>query len=138
MKNGMIKLVTIVSLTTLGLAGSAFAATAQISASDQKLSGSQLTITDANLPSAGFLVIQSSDAKGNMTDQSLGYVALSAGDHKSVKINLSGTFKPKDKVWAVLHQDTTSGKFEYTAGKTNMDPPYMENGKAVAAPITLQ
>jgi hypothetical protein len=70
----------------------------------------------------------------------LGYVALTAGDHKAVKVKLTGEPKRGDKLWAVLHQDTgTKGAFEFgMADNTKVDMPFKVKGKPVQMRFTLQ
>lgn len=122
-------------------ASSSYAApAAHISVSNQKEIGSKVTIADAALPSNGFLAIHASDASGNMVDNALGYVALKAGDHKAVKVNLPTGQKSGEKLWAVLHQDNgAKGKFEFgAAGTGNVDTPFMVGGKPVEMPFTLR
>lgn len=123
-------------------AGLAFAATqpARLTVTNQKVIGSEVSIADAQLPADGFLAIHASDTNGAITDRTLGYVALKAGDHKAVKVRLSSAPKAGEKLWAVLHGDTgTKGTFEFgQTGKTNVDMPLMEGSKAVEMPFTIQ
>jgi hypothetical protein len=122
-------------------AGAAYAAgAAHLSVSNQKLVGDEVTIAEANLPSNGFLAIHSSDAKGNMADRVLGYTELKAGDHQSVKVKLSSSQKPGEKLWAALHGDAgAKGAFEFgTSGKSNVDLPFKVSGKPVEMSFTLQ
>ena len=121
--------------------GSAFAAvTPHVSVMNQKQIGGDVTIAEADIPANGYLAIHASDVKGAMSDQTLGYVALTAGDHKSVKVKLTGSLKPGDKLWATLHDDNgTKGKFEYgMAGKMNVDQPLKVDGKMIEMPFVLQ
>ena len=121
------------ALMTVSFAGYAYAAAASIKVSDQKIFGNEVTVADVNLPKNGFLVIHPSDAKGNLIEKDIGHIALNAGDHKTVKVKLTENHKAGDKLWAMLHEDTgKAGVYEFGAsGKTNVDMPFKENGKAV-------
>ena len=125
--------IPVAALLATAFAGFAYAATASIKVSDQKVTGGEVTIADVNLPKTGFLVIHPSDAKGNLVERDIGHAALTAGDHPSVKVKLSQTPKAGDKLWAMLHEDTgVTGVYEFGApGKANVDMPLKENGKPV-------
>jgi hypothetical protein len=127
------------ALIALSFAGYAHAAGASVKASDQKATADTVTIADADLPQSGFLVIHPSDANGNLIEKDIGHIALSAGDHKSVKVTLTGTYKPGDKLWAMLHEDTgTKGVYQFGApGKANVDMPLKANGKVVEQSFKL-
>jgi hypothetical protein len=114
-------------------AGNAYAAAASVKVSDQKISGNEVKIADVNLPKNGFLVIHPSDAKNNLIEKDIGHIALTAGDHKTVKVKLAGTHKAAHKLWAMLHEDTGApGVYEFGApGKASVDMPFKANGKAV-------
>ncbi|MFM9939334.1 MAG: hypothetical protein ACKVP7_07550 [Hyphomicrobiaceae bacterium] len=122
------------------IAGPALAAPATLTVSDQKAVDDTITIADVNLPKNGFLVIHPSDAKGNLIEKDIGHLALTAGDHKAVKVKLTGAIKAGDKLWAMLHEDTgTAGQYEFgMAGKNNVDMPLKENGKVVENAFKLQ
>ena len=120
--------------------GPASAASAMLKVSDQKPSGETVTIADASLPADGFLVIHPSDASGNLVEKDIGHVALKPGDHKAVKVQLMGTHKAGEKLWAMLHEDTgVKGKYEFgEAGKSNVDMPMKDDGKVVEQAFKLE
>ncbi len=135
MKNNYVKSIIVASagtvLATAALVKLAYAATPpSIIAMEQSAKGGDVSITYANLPKDGFLVIHPSNSKGGMSEKSLGYVALKAGDHRRVIVKLNEPVKPGEKLWAALHQDTGS-KGVYQAGKANVDPLFTDSGKPV-------
>jgi hypothetical protein len=77
-------------------------------AMNQKLKGDAFSITYAYVPKDGTLAIFSSDGSGKMSAKPVGHIALSAGDHRDVKVTLSSSPKPGTKLWAVLEQSGSS------------------------------
>lgn len=71
---------------------------------NQKLKGDAFSITYAYVPKDGTLAIFSSDPSEKMSAKPVGHIALSAGDHRDVKVTLSSSPKPGTKLWAVLEQ----------------------------------
>jgi len=111
-------------------AGAAYAASPSINVTDQKLTGNTVTIADVNLPKNGFIAIHGSDASGKMTDRIIGYAALKAGDHKGVKVHVTGTHKAGETLWAAAHE--AKGRFLLgTRSKSNIGSPFMQGGKTV-------
>ena len=127
------------ALMAISFAGYAYAATAAVKAENQKISGGAVTIADVNLPKNGFLVIHPSDTQGNLIEKDLGHIALKAGDHKNVRVKLTGNHKAGEKLWAMLHEDTgTPGVYQFgTKGKANADMPFKADGKAVEQAFKL-
>jgi hypothetical protein len=72
---------------------------------DQKLDGKTVTVKYAHLPKSGYVVIFGSDANGNPTKEPLGHVALKAGDHRDIKVELSAAPAPKSRLWTGLYED---------------------------------
>jgi hypothetical protein len=105
------------ALVAASLASYAYAAAAAIKISDQKIKGNEVTVADVTLPKDGLLVINPSDSKGNPLHRDIGHLALKAGEHKSVRVKVSGTQKAGEKLWATL--------------KTDSKMPFKENGKTV-------
>jgi hypothetical protein len=112
---------------------SAYAATASIKVENQKLIDGTVTVTNASLPKDGFLVIHAADAKGALSEKTLGEIPLKAGDHASVKVKLASAARPGEKLWAVIHEDTgKKGTFEYgKSGKTDVDVPMKADNQVV-------
>jgi hypothetical protein len=77
---------------------------ASVIALNQKLDGGDVSITYANMPQKGTLALFASDAQGKIGKTRVGQVALDAGDHRNIKVELSQ--KPQDgaRLWAVLEQ----------------------------------
>ena len=72
---------------------------------DQKSEGSSVIIKYAQLPRAGYIAIYNSDATGKVTGEPLGHVALKAGDHRDVKVQLSKAPPASAKLRAALYED---------------------------------
>jgi hypothetical protein len=111
-------------------AGAAYAASPSVTVTDQKLARNGVTIADVNLPKNGFVAIHASDAGGKMTSRIVGYAALRAGDHKRVRVHLTGTHRAGETLWAVAHQ----AKGPHLFGKrsrNNIGTPFMQDGKTV-------
>lgn len=72
---------------------------------DQKLDGKTVTIKYANLPNKGYLVIYGSDAEGKPAKEPLGYVALSAGDHRDIKVELTKVPAKNSRLWTSLYNE---------------------------------
>ena len=73
-------------------------------AMNQKPKGGEVSITYANLPKDGYLVIHPSLKNGKPNEQVLGQISLAAGDHRHVKVKLEGKTVPGEKLWAELQQ----------------------------------
>jgi hypothetical protein len=72
---------------------------------DQKLEGNAVTVKYAHLLTAGYLVVYGSDADGNPSKEPLGHVALKAGDHRDVKVELSQAPPSDTRLWTSLYKD---------------------------------
>lgn len=72
---------------------------------DQKADGGNVTIKYAHLPRAGYLAIYNTDASGKITGEPIGHVALKAGDHRDVKVQLSKAPPASAKLRAALYED---------------------------------
>ncbi|HWE15854.1 MAG TPA: hypothetical protein VG758_01530 [Hyphomicrobiaceae bacterium] len=110
--------------------GAAYAASPSVTVTDQKLVRNSVTIADVNLPKNGFVAIHASDAGGKMTSRIVGYAALRAGDHKGVRVHLTGTQKAGETLWAVAHQ--AKGRYLFgNRSRSNIGTPFMQDGKTV-------
>lgn len=92
------------------LTASAFAAGApSVLAMNQKLKGSDVSITYANMPKDGYLVIHPSLDNGKPSEKVLGSAQLTAGDHREIKVQLNDHVAAGTKLWAEL-QPTNDAK----------------------------
>lgn len=73
-------------------------------AMSQKLKGDSVSITYAYMPKAGNLAIYSSTKSGKMSAEPVGHIALPAGDHRDIQVDLSSKPATGTKLWAVLEQ----------------------------------
>jgi len=71
---------------------------------NQKPKGGDVSITYANVPKKGTLAVFESDSQGRLGKTRLGKVALDAGDHRNIRVQLSPMPKQGAKVWAVIEQ----------------------------------
>jgi len=118
------------AVVSASFAGVALAQTPSIDVSDQKLQRRTVTLADVNLPARGYIAIHASDASGKMTDRIIGYATLRAGDHKNVKVRLSGAHKAGETLWAVAHQSQGRG-LTNMRGSNRIGSPFMQNGQPV-------
>lgn len=72
---------------------------------DQKADGATVTIKYAHLPRAGYLAIYNADASGKPAGEPMGHVALTAGDHRDIKVTLSKAPAASAKLTASLYED---------------------------------
>lgn len=112
-------------------AGAAFAQAPSLNVANQKLTRNTVRIADVNLPRNGFVVIHASDAAGQMTDKVVGFRALTAGDHKAVKVKLTGTHKAGEMLWAVAQQNNGT-KPGAKRDMGNIGAPFLQDGKAIS------
>jgi hypothetical protein len=98
-----------------------------VAVTDQKLARNSVTIADVNLPKHGFVAIHASDAGGKMTSRIVGYTALRAGDHKGVRVHLTGTHRAGETLWAVAHQ--VKGRYLFGNRSRNIGTPFVQDGK---------
>lgn len=82
---------------------------------DQKPQGNKVSIDYANLPANGYVVIYAGDGKGGKTGEPLGHVALGAGSHMDIKVELQNTPAAGSSLWASLYKDK-DGKEGFAAG----------------------
>lgn len=92
---------------TVALAAGPYAGTADnfppsVIAMSQKPKGGDVSITYANLPEKGTLAIFEGDGKGRMGKTRVGKVALDAGDHRNIKVQLSPMPRNGTRLYAVL------------------------------------
>jgi len=71
---------------------------------NQKPKAGDVSITYANLPEKGTLALFESDAKGRLSKTPVGKVALDAGDHRNIRVQLSQKPRNGAKLFAVLQQ----------------------------------
>lgn len=108
---------------------------ATLDVANQKVKRHVVRIADINLPQNGYAVIHAADATGKMTDTILGYRALAAGDHKNVKVRLTGVHKAGETLWVVAQQNT--GVHPGTKRDTaNIGAPFMQDGKQINKSFT--
>ncbi len=111
-------------------AGGASAQAPSLDVANQKLTRNTVRIADVNLPQNGFVVIRASDANGRITDNVVGFRALGPGDHKNVKVRLTGTHKTGETLWAVAQQNNGSHPGA-KRDKSNIGPPFLQDGKMI-------
>lgn len=75
-----------------------------IIAMNQRPKGGDVSITYANLPQKGTLVLFEGDGRGRMGKTRVGKVALDAGDHRNIKVRLSPMPRNGARLYAVLEQ----------------------------------
>lgn len=85
-------------------------------AMNQKIANGEVSITYANMPKDGFLVIHASSASGKATGDVLGEVALKAGDHRNIKVKVNGSVARGATLWAELQPAKDSTKAFEDAG----------------------
>ena len=138
----MVQAKSLVALAVLlAVTGLAVAATpASIKVSGQKMTDDEVTIAEVNLPRDGILVIYPSDSNGELVERVIGYVALSGGDHKAIKVHLNEKPKAGDKLWATLHKDTrVRGHYGFgMPGQTNIGMPMKVYGRIVARSFKIE
>jgi hypothetical protein len=97
--------IAIVSTLLTGTAALAAAGTPpSVIAMSQKLKGDSVSITYAYMPKAGTLAIYSSTKSGTMSVEPVGHVALPAGDHRDISVDLKSKPASGTKLWAVLEK----------------------------------
>lgn len=77
---------------------------------DQKLDGSDVKVSYVYAPEKSFAVIYGSDPHGKRTGAALGSTALEPGDHRDVKVPISGQVKSGDALWVSLYRAKGDGK----------------------------
>lgn len=73
---------------------------------NQKLNSGAVDITYANIPAKGYLVVMGSDAQGMANGAPLGSASIGAGDHRNVKVKLTGEVKAGDRLWVLMALDS--------------------------------
>lgn len=100
----------------IAFAGSTSAATQDflpsVTVLSQKVKGDTVSITYAFLPKDGTLTILSGDPSGRKGASVLGSVALPAGDHRNVKVQLRREPKAGTRLWAAIGQAKTDKPFK--------------------------
>ena len=92
-------------LLTVGALAANRAATApSVIALNQKIKNDDVSITYAYLPKDGTLAIFESNGSGKMTGKPIGQVALKAGEHRDVKVQLESQPTSGTRLRAVLEQ----------------------------------
>ena len=99
-----------------------------------QMAGKTVTVEEVTLEADGFLVVHAMKDGKPVVPASLGHVALKAGTHKNVVIELSEATKSGDTVLTMLHTDGgTMGTYEFPNG----DGPVMMGGKPVVKPAKV-
>lgn len=100
------------ALSAMFIASAATVAGAALPISDpsviamsQKLRDGKVTLDYAYLPQKGYAVVYGADKSGQPLTEPLGFVELSAGDHRGVSIALKKTPEPGSKLWVSLYAD---------------------------------
>ncbi len=88
---------------------------------DQKVSGDTVTIKYVSLPVDGYVALKKADAEGKPTKDVLGYVPLTRGDHRDVKVEVKGV-KAGDHVWAAPYKDVDGDKKLDLSKDTSLRP----------------
>lgn len=104
---------SLISLATLASA----AGVPSVIAMNQKIKSGEVSITYANLPKAGFLALHPSLDNGRMSEKVVGEVALTAGDHRNIKVKLSGDVAAGTKLWADIQPAKGASKPFTDAGQ---------------------
>lgn len=105
-----------------------------LSVSNQK-NGKSITIASATLEKQGFVMLLKTDTDGNPTDM-VGVSESFTGTKSNVSIELMESFKPGDKLFAMLHTDAnTNGKFEWPGPD---EPINDAEGLAIMQEFTLE
>jgi len=86
---------------------------------DQKLDGSDVKVSYVYAPEKGFAVIYGSDQHGKHGGKALGTLAIEPGDHRDVKVPISGQVKPGDSLWVSLYRAKGDGKTFDSANATS-------------------
>jgi len=73
---------------------------------NQKLTNGAVDVAYANIPSKGYLVVMGSDAQGMPQGAPIGSASINAGDHRNVKVKLTGEAKTGDKLWVSMSLDS--------------------------------
>jgi hypothetical protein len=101
-----------------------------LSAGDQILEGSTLTIASVTMPEGGWVVVHSGDAAsfGGVLGQTL----VPAGTSTDVAVELSGDITPV--LWPMLHVDNGEiGAYEFDGGE--IDGPVVVGGAVASIPV---
>lgn len=72
---------------------------------NQKIEGGSALVKYAHLPKNGYIVIYAADAAGKPSAEPLGWLALSAGDHRDVKVPLQPAPAAGTRLLTALHED---------------------------------
>jgi hypothetical protein len=89
----------------LGIAGTAEAQVAMLASSTTLDEPASITITKANLPGDGFIVVRASMGGGRLAPGALAVVPVKAGAVSDLKIRLSRAAKPGEALVLRLHAD---------------------------------
>jgi hypothetical protein len=76
---------------------------------DQKLDSPEVRVSYIFAPEKSFAVIYGSDEKGPDTKKVLGELAVNPGDHRDLKVPLSGSAKSGDALWVALYRAKSGG-----------------------------
>lgn len=101
-----------------------------VDVSNQKLTNNTVTVNDVNLPTRGYIAIHTTNANGEMTNRIIGYAPLRAGDHKGVKVHLTGNHKAGETLWVAVHQRRPRPLMG-ARGKGRIGDPFMQMGVPV-------
>lgn len=104
-----------------------------LSAGDQKLDGSSVTIDSVTVPVDSWVVVHSTSKEGFTFGGVLGETLVKAGTTANVKVDLSGDMTTA--VWPMLHvDDGVAGTYEFGTVE-GADAPVVVNGAVASFPI---
>lgn len=95
-------------------------------AMDQKIEGKEVLIEYAYVPTNGYLILYGADKDGKKTGEPIGQLALNAGDHRKLKVQLTSVPPAGSALWASLYANVD--------GKPGIDPAQDKSVWAQAVP----
>lgn len=123
----------LVTVSLVGFASAAMAATDAISAKDQKIANKSVIAASVSASKAGYLVVHEADTTGTKPGKIVGNAAVKAGENKDVAVELTSDVNAGSKLILMLHEESdTDAKFD------DKDKPVMTDGKMVMQAITIQ
>jgi LPXTG-motif cell wall-anchored protein len=109
------------------------AVTPMVEASDQRIVDNSVTVARVVAAQDGWIVIHTNTAE-NRPGPVIGQSPVKAGENANVRVQLSQTPQPGDKLWPMLHIDAgTIGTYEFPGA----DGPVQANGMVVMVQITV-
>ncbi len=104
-----------------------------VEASDQRIVDNAVTVARVVAAQDGWIVIHTNTAE-DRPGPVIGYAPVRAGENRDVRVQLSQTPQPGDRLWPMLHIDAgTIGTYEFPGA----DGPVQANGMIVMVQITV-